>query len=405
MYYNLMEEELTRVRPDQMQRYLEAWGWKNVNVVPGKFVIYHLPSQQDAEVVVPTETSFRDYSRRVAEAVHDLAEFQSRPIHLILTEILSLTMDHLMFHLDGPAVREHRVGLEEGVLIYQSALAILNAAAHDQAKPKAFHKRLTLAEPLRYLKACQLGAATPGSYIANIYCPADLAAIEQTTLSMPEIDRNFARQVTIRAMRSISRSAQAIAKDDVDSLVHPSNPEDIASHNFFKALGDIELADTLTDLTVSVDWTQAVTPPSNVPHSVVLHSEDFAVFKQVAERLRPSKTAKSERITGRVAVLSGDEGDSSLMEGEVIINGDTMEGQAVRVRVDLNDRDYAQACDAHKQNLQVSISGEIHYGKKNLHQLNKPYGFVVRAEKNKRSKKAQSATEPVMEEEGDKQAV
>ncbi len=399
MYYNLMEEELTRVRPDQMQRYLEAWGWKNVNVVPGKFVIYHLPSQRDAEVVVPTETSFRDYSRRVAEAVHDLAEFQSRPIHLILTEILSFRMDHLMFHLDGPAVRENCVGLKEGVLMYQAAMGLLNAAAHDQVRPIAFHKQLTLAEPLRYLKACQLGAASPGSYVANIYCPADLAAIEQTALPMPDIDRNFARQVTVRAMQNLSRSAQAIAQDKVDSLVHPSSPDNIASHNFFKALGDIQLADTLTELTISVDWTQAIKPPVGVPRSVVLHSEDFAVFKQVAEQLRPSKAARSERITGRVAVLSGDEGDANLMEGEVIIDGETTEKVIVRVRVDLNDKDYARACDAHKNNLQVGVSGEINYGKRNLHQLNKPHAFSVTRKKNKRDKKTPPAAEPAMKEE------
>ena len=392
MYYNLAEEEFARVRPDQVQRYLESMGWTNVGVVPGKFFVYGLPANRSAEVAVPMSTTFHDYTRRVAEVVHDVAEFQARSMQSVLDGILFLLMDHLMFHLEGPAVSGHRIGLEEGVNVYQGALSVLNAAAHDQIEPKPFHPRLGRVEAERYVRACQMGAATPGSYIANVFCPADLAAIEQPAPSLPDLDRNFARAVTARTLRSIARSVQAIRKDDLDSLVHPRDEAETTSSNFFEALSSIKLNNPQTEMTISVEWTPKITPPADVPHSLVLHAEDFAIFGTVADRLRPAKLPKTEQITGRIAVLSGKKGDASSMQGEVIIEGETADKQIVRVRVDLDDKDYERACDAHKQNRQVRIAGELQFGKR-LHQLNKYFGFSVGDVKSKFDKEVVPAIE------------
>ncbi len=299
MYYNLHDEELARVKPEQLQRYLEATGWENVNSIPGKFLIYHLPSNSSSEVLVPVEPEFRDYTRRVSEAVRDLADYQEIPVESVLNDILCFAMDHLIWHLDAPTIKEHRVRLEEGVQLYQASLALLKAAAHDETEPKLVHSRQSRPEATRFLDACQLGTPTPGSYVVNIFCPANLELTEQPSFDFPGMERNFARQITVRTLRSLYRCASAVDHDKVDTLVHPSNKDETVSANFFEALGDLDFHDKSTELTVSVNWTVAIAPPTDVPESVTLRSRHFQVFREIARRLRTVPNEITENLAVR----------------------------------------------------------------------------------------------------------
>ena len=385
MYYDLSEEELARIQPAQLQRFLESSGWANTDEVPGKYSVYHLPANTSAEVIVPAHTAFRDYTHRMAEAVRELAEVQSRTANSVLNDILVGAMDHLVYHLDGPDVREHRIALETGVNLYQCALQALRAAAHDQITPKRFHPRMTRSEASRYLAACQIAPASPGSYVANIFCPADLEIVEGYTTTLFDVDRNFARSVTSRFLRSLDRAVEAIQQNAVDELIPLHDNENIISANFFAAIGSLGFESVATELVVSVSWSLVIQPPRDVPTRIVVQQEYLAEFTNIAARLRQRRGPETQLIIGRVAVLSGDEGETNLMQGEVLIDGDTSEGERVLVRVDLSDNDYIRACDAHKLNQRIHISGTLHRGNR-LHELQNYFGFGIDSAKGSASR-------------------
>jgi hypothetical protein len=84
----LQKERLARVQPEQLERYLEAEHWVKAVVVVGRCSIYRLPNDEDSEIVVPLNTSFRDYTARIADAVLELARRRDRLPEVVLREVL-----------------------------------------------------------------------------------------------------------------------------------------------------------------------------------------------------------------------------------------------------------------------------------------------------------------------------
>ena len=385
MNSNSIQNLINRISPEQLQRYLNSVGWRRVDTLPGRCSIYHFPDDDTSEVVVPLNVAFRDYNRRILEAVKDLAERRSTSNDVILREILTPLLDRISYQVTGFATRNHQIGLSEGVSVYQSAMETFKAAAHDQVFSKRFHPRLARKEAIRYIQACRLGVPEEGSFVTNIFCPADLEALdaqnaESVLFSDPvsSLDRNFARLVTARTLHSMYRAVQAVERNQIDILVPLENEEqeDVISSNYFEALSKIKVEDTSADIVVSVDWTPLIPAPEGVPMRIVLKPEYSAFFHEIALRLRPSSAPRTEQIKGRVTVLSGEPGDLDLMQGEVIIEGETSEGTLVKVRVELTEDHYQLACDAHKFAQKVHIAGTLKHGDR-LQHLTTYFGFYV----------------------------
>ena len=387
MYDNLPEPSLKRILPDQIEKHIQRLGWVYKAEFSGRYKIYDLPDVPTSQVIVPLHQDYADYAELVGRAIQVIAEATRRPTDDVLYELTSAAMDLISYTVDGPQTLYHAIPLEDGVNLYTAALSAIKAAVHDLLAPTRYHPRMTRKEATLLLSHCRMGQTQKGSYISNIYCPVDIDAqlrTSQTGTLFDEADlpaKNFARRVTARMMTSINHAVQAIEADQISELIPLPEHEyssQLISSNFFEALGMMEQSDKQAEVEIKVDWSPALLPEPGTPSKIVLQPEYFPYFRELASRLRPRKTPQTEQITGRVASLSGEPGEEILMSGEIIIDGETSDGEIVKVRVYLDERNYEIACDAHKLAQLVSITGVLHR-RARVHELYDAYGFYVKA--------------------------
>ena len=387
MYDNLSEQSLKLILPGQIETYVQRSGWIYRTEFPNRCKIYDLPGAPVSQVVVPLHTDYVDYAELVNNAIRIIASAIQRPAEDVLYEISSAAMDLVSCGVDGPQTKHHVIPLQDGVNLLAAALSTIKAAVHDLVAPTRFHPRMGRREASLFLSYCRLGQTAMGSYITNIYCPVDIDAQLAATLTgtlFDELDlpsRNFARRVTTRMMSSIDVAVQAIQADQINDLIPLIGYEDathIISSNFFDALGTMAQSDREAQIEIKVDWSPTLPPQPGTPSRIILQPEYFPYFREIASRLRPRKIAQTEQITGRVSTLSGEPGEENLMSGEIIIDGETLENEVVKVRVQLTERDYEIACDAHKLVQLVSVTGVLHR-RDRIHDLLDYYGFYVKA--------------------------
>jgi hypothetical protein len=115
-----------------------------------------------------------------------------------------------------------------------------------------------------------------------------------------------------------------------------------------------------------------------VPKVVTFARADFLIIEEAGRRLRERARPRRERFVGKVHALQSDL--PSLYDdliGKIIIRT-TVGGRTARVKVVLNRDDYRRACDAHRDEKQVAVTGMVHHDiKVRVYELSEPQDFQV----------------------------
>ena len=105
---------------------------------------------------------------------------------------------------------------------------------------------------------------------------------------------------------------------------------------------------------------------------------DFPIIEEAGRLLRERAVPKRERFVGKVIGLQSEV--PSLFDdliGKIILRTQ-IRGDTVRVKVVLNRDDYRKACDAHRDERRVAVSGIIHHDAKvRVYELSQPQDFEV----------------------------
>ena len=105
---------------------------------------------------------------------------------------------------------------------------------------------------------------------------------------------------------------------------------------------------------------------------------DFPVIEEAGRQLRERAIPKRERFVGKVIGLQSE--IPTLFDdlvGKIILRTE-VRGEPVRVKVVLNRDDYRKACDAHRDERRVAVTGIIHHDVRvRVYELSQPQDFEV----------------------------
>jgi hypothetical protein len=84
----LPRDRVLALDPATVERYLAAHGWVlDAGASSPEVGVYHLPSDAQAEVVVPRDKDFVDYALRVGEVLRDVATAERRKAWEVLEDL------------------------------------------------------------------------------------------------------------------------------------------------------------------------------------------------------------------------------------------------------------------------------------------------------------------------------
>ncbi len=342
-------EALLAVSPAALSAYARTAGWNSHETYREHSVIYvgdTLP-----EIIVPRTAHLGDYASAVAALIATFAQVAGQDE---LTVYRSLVVaDRDVVRVQAKRGNDGSLSLNDGVDLVEGARNMVLAAVCSLHDPRPVYRPGAHREAVELLRQMRLGQTDQGSFVVTLLTPV-VPPPMPTLFEDPE-DHNapIARRMTRRLLEALA-TARQVAERAVagDGNAFCETVTRGVSANLCEAL--VQIIKPFPALDVGVSW--AHTRPVTTADSVIRFGQaDAALLGEVARSLRERSPKPDECLHGFVRILKrgGEE-----LAGTIRLNTE-VDGQRQSVEAVLEQVDYEQAVQAHRDRAPVVLKGDL----------------------------------------------
>ncbi|HEX4840511.1 MAG TPA: hypothetical protein VFU89_08735 [Rhabdochlamydiaceae bacterium] len=326
--------------------YLRNHGWKLMESEPDIAVLRKLFVDQEEEIILPRDRTYADYHQRILEAVQLLAKRENSTEKKIIEEMLLQKWDVLRIRIRGDRIGNGCISYLDKGIIEEGVRKVLLASARSILDPRVYFKRLYAAAAEQWMRKCYAGASEPGSYILTVQLPLEDDA-ENT-------ERPFSRKVTEYLMESLSQLVEL--SENSDLLAEQTGF--LLNANLCLGLAEMKPDETPINFDFEMKWSSEIPINKSIPARIEIHDRHFPSIVRIGQKLKPSTEVNQDLFVGKVLTLHGEANEQGNMQGEATLIL-LVDEQQTKAKAFFGPEFYSQACDAHKQNLYVRISGVL----------------------------------------------
>lgn len=351
-------DQLKSVEIESLNVYLETRGWDSEAAVGGTVWRYSV-GDDEAFILVPRSNSFRDYARRVREAIETLAEVEGRHPGEVLENINLLGYD-VQYVITRPPTRSGTTPLLDGVNAFHSIQDWVLSAAVTEALPAR-----TLIQPSRkpvlatnLLRSVRLGTTSPGSYVISVHIPVfpvgSQGALDLTYERLESFERSVSRRL-FTATNTARKCAVNVSETGEYETFFNSSQLGVTANLCEALVGFSGRSDS--DFAVSFSWAGFGAPVEST--QVDFSSEQARILKEAARLMRENEPEPDVTLIGNVVRLHS-EGEHRSGELSILgrIEGDPSE-RSHRIWLNLSPDEYRTAGEAHMEGLTVQAKGDL----------------------------------------------
>ncbi len=324
--------------------YLKHKGWELMESEPDIAVLRKLFDNQEDEIVLPRDRSYVDYHLRIKEAIRFLAGYEHTTEKGIIEELLHEKWDTLRIRISGDQIDNGSISFFNKRIIEEGMRKILLASACSVQNPKLYFKRLYSSTAEQWIKKCRSSADMSGSYILTVRFPLE---DDSEDSKMP-----FSRKVGEYLMTSLSSLVYLSEKPDLAINVQDLNA------NFCLGLAEMKPDEASINFDFEMNWSSEVPLNETIPSKVLIEDRYFSSVVRIGQKLIPQAEVNQDVFVGKVLSLHGLPDETGNVQGEVVLIL-LVDEQQTRAKASLKSEFYSQACDAHKRNGYVRISGAL----------------------------------------------
>ena len=379
---------LNDLRLEEITFYLNRTDWKKIESGNKNFLLFRGPFHDDSKEVVELALPYNSAqpSEDLARTINALSIIENRSPTEIIRSIKSLDKDVLFIRISDPAIFNNSISFDRSVEVMKKFRSLLAYAACAEEDPRAYFPKL-LSVGMDYVKKCRFAHTFHGSFGFVIESPLVLKPVSTKNKGRP-----FERRVLERIMRGLVLIRDSYLNGNLDQMIRSESGELNANvcEAFSEILGDSE--ESIAEY--SVGWSPEVPLLDEFKNlrSVRLEYKVKSFLDSAASCLRSEEEGEEISIRGRITQLKSkclpfvveEEGEgeddefdgSSNSERLVTVSYTDKSKRVLAVKVNLNQKDYTAACDAHKSGQDVSVAGILEKRKKYWHLL-RPKNFAV----------------------------
>ena len=342
------------LRPLDVVAYLRSEGWVLAGYYAESATVWKRQAQQ---VLLPQDSSFADYPRRLAEILDTLAEVENRSQLEIVRDLATATSDVVRVRVSSPLVTDGSLALEEGVMLFENTKDILLSAARAAVAPRAYFRSRLPGPADEYMRKVRLGQTEHGSYVVTMVCPASPELQPTNPTLVPVVDEPFDRRVTRTLAGALQKAATAAREAGLRQDMEPftSAVRDGVSSNLCNALAEIGGRMEEGQVEVSFSWSRSRSRPQVPSSRIVVPHDAVPVMREAARVLKETYWDDDFELIGPVVRL---ESANPSAGGEVIVYSE-VEGSWRKVLLRLEVADYEAAARAHTQALEIRCRGRL----------------------------------------------
>ncbi|WP_157267992.1 hypothetical protein [Azohydromonas aeria] len=352
-----MNFDLTQIRPDAFRAYLSANGWTDTGSDPcaGNVRLMQVWTRGEYEAAVPLRADYRDFRRRLLEAVTTVGKAEKREASEVAADLVNSGFDVVRIRILSQQAHEGVLPLEQAAEYVQRAKDMLLSAACSAAEPKIYYPARKPRLASDYIRRVKFGQTERGSFVFALLSPvAPIIQAEQSDADVGSFERRVTRTL-LGGVRSVKEAASQAALTAFEQ-----HRDHGVSANLCAALAGLA-GDTEDEHDVELRFSWALVNPADIPTTQELIPRSFAPVIREAARILKARAPREEFVLRGPVIKLEREGDAP---GSVVVWTE-VDGLPKKVTVELHGESYAQAIAAHQtQTLLVATGNLVKEGKR-----------------------------------------
>ncbi len=348
---------VSTLRPLDVVSYFRAERWKPAETVEGEYAVWLL--NDDVEAFLPLRTDTPDYALRMGDLLRVLSVVEDRSQTSILSDLLTTSSDVVRLRLIDEELADGSMAIDEYTRTSQKARELMLAAACSATSNRAVWPNRKPDKAINFLRNVRVGQSERGSYVLKILSPVPprLAASENGHLfddPSPPFERKVTTALAAALQGASSAAESAATRGDASSFEKAVAAG--ASANFCEALAGLSI-DEDRDRAIEVSFTWSKTRPASkeAMRRIRIGADRIPYLLAGAQMLRERSPVEGFELTGAVIKLERAATDGP---GSVTVHA-PVDDKMKRIKLALQEADYATACAAHGDGLDVSCVGRL----------------------------------------------
>lgn len=350
-------DKLNGITAASIERYLLLKGWiRDYNFKNKNLMVFNYPSLEK-KLAISASEQFDDFFVNLDSTLQTISILEQRSIDDIVKEVLAVYFDRMEFRIVSSMSQDGKLPLDYAAECIEGLkeLILYSACAEQKVQPICF-RATNFAKD--YLENFKLAQTDVGSFVINI----DIQVVDEHTEQIaPTPDwptpLPFEHKVVERIYTAMKQVHSAVEQkerlSDVATIAYKTG----ITANMCDALMKMKPVDGNTQIDATIRYASALTQRIGEANRIVIDDHHFYVIDELAKIYRDKVLCEDVVLSGMVKTLSTREMVGATEK--TIRLWTRFDGQYRTISMELSDEDYRIACDAHKDELEVEVTGEL----------------------------------------------
>lgn len=344
-----------------IDRYLQLNGWsRNYHFTNHNMMVYANANSFPKTLAIPANEEYEDFYPILHNVMGVLEKIEKRSINEIIKDVTTTFIDRLEIRVISEITEDGKIPLEYAAECVEGLkeLILYSACAEQIARPICY-RATDYAKA--FLKKFKLAQTEKGSFILNVDIQVVDENNEQIVLDQCDVPIPFEHKV-------IERIGKAIGQ--VDAIVNNQQQLTETAERAFETGITANMCDAFLKMrpisdedkvSATIRYASSLTKTTGQVEHIEMRANHFLVMDELAKIYRDKVAIQDATLTGIIRSLTKKndvEGDLQTVKLYTTFNGTPR-----TVTVVLSTAQYRIACDAHRDGLEVEISGELDMSK------------------------------------------
>lgn len=340
-----------------IDRYLQLNGWvRDYGFANPFMMVYSGKNNFPKNIAIPASEELDDFYPILSNVIDLLERNENRPSNEIIKDITTTFIDRLEFRMISEITEDGKIPLEYAADCVEGLkdLILYSVCAEQHARPVCY-RATDYAKSL--LHKFKLAQTEKGSFILKVDIQVVDEDSEQTVLDGCDAPVPFEHRV-------IERIGTAI--EQVDAVVRNKRQLSETAENAFENGITANMCDALLKMrpvynedtvAATIRYASSLTKQTGKIQQIKMHTNHFIVIDELSKIYRDRVAVRQTTLTGIIRSLSRRTDYSSNLKTIKLYT--IYDGAPRTITIFLSDPLYRVACDAHRDGLEVSVSGEL----------------------------------------------
>lgn len=334
-----------------VDRYLTLNGWIRDYAFPNTNLMVFTTPLKNRRIAIPSNENYDDFYISLEEILQTISSLEKKSVNQIIKEMATIFFDRMEFRIvsnlssDGKLPLEYASSCIEGL----KELVLYSACAEQNAQPICFKASSTAKS---YLENFKLAQTELGSFIINIDIKVVDENSEQMILEDCNIPKPFEHKVVERIYNAISQVDSVVMQDKTLTQITANGFQSGITANMCDALLKMKPSVGDVEIDTTIRYASALTRTTSESKHIVVKSNHFWALSEISKIYRDKVEIQDVTLTGIVKSLSKRGHDEKTIR---LVT--QYEGNWHTISMDLSSEDYIIACNAHRDENEVEVSG------------------------------------------------